>query len=183
MIRNKQGITLLETIIYIGLLAIILPLSVTFLINIRNIQQRNINEWRVEDTSSLLLSELKIELSEATAIDISNSSLDSEFSSLVYQDRNNDTFTLQVENDSFLIHNETHDINRLRKVGDSSQWLTPDQINITRWGIEPIRDEYRGTLTGLRLMIEISPYNQATQQDDPTPLITTIYLTPAVQEL
>ncbi len=157
-IRTKQarrGFTLIETIIYIGLLAIILPMLSLSLLRLN--EQFNLIDprTRMEQKASLVLSELTNELTNAESIDITNSTFGTDTSVLVFKDDNSQTIILDTEEftEDFSEVEQTVRRLRIQRGVDPAVLLSDKDMTVDKWNIQAVRNS-SGTLTGLRINLE-----------------------------
>lgn len=154
--QKRQGFSLLETVIYIGLLAIVLPVFVGFLIGVLGKYDSLDSRIRMEQRASLILSQLSYEITSAKSINITNSTLASDNSSIVFVDDNSETVTIDYTEEVIDFSGTPQTIGRIRLVRgvDEPVWLTDEDIDVTSWNIDVARDSSLN-LTGLSFGLTI----------------------------
>jgi type II secretory pathway component PulJ len=152
---RQDGLTLLEVVIYIGLISILLTgLTVAVLQTLKAEVSSGI-ELRMGQTSSALFLYLGHEMTEATSINVTSSTLDISPSVFVFVDRAGNTVTIDRVESVIDFSGTSQTVNRLRLVRgvEAAVWLTDRSINVTTWQVDPVRDT--GTLVGLRFTLDM----------------------------
>ncbi|MCF6277037.1 MAG: hypothetical protein L3J07_04340 [Candidatus Magasanikbacteria bacterium] len=155
--RKQNGITLVGTLVYIALLAIILPALVMFFLGTTANYSKLDTKSRIINSASVIFSRVHYEFNNATAFSITSSTLGVDESRLFFQNKNGNSFILESVSTTALFADTQQNINRLRLVNQSSStqsWLTDPDLNIDKWNIHAVRDSV-GTLTGLRVELKI----------------------------
>ena len=181
---KAKGFTLIETVLYIGLIMILLPSIVLMLLEVQKNQAHTYSRMLIEQTSAILLSEFENELLDAYSIVSSSSTLNSDQSILVFKKVDGGlNYELSFETDVVVIGDIQHNIGRINFFDGFNYWLTPEQINVTVFRIEPARNS-DGELTGLNIELELSPLAILSDEDVANILNTqtTLYLFPTVSE-
>ncbi len=147
-----RGVTLLETVLYIGLIAILLP---AFIIFVQQVWQQQIGfdaRLRLEQTTALTFLEMTHAITEASAILVSTSTLGTDASILRFQDKNGTEVLIEHLSTTVAFSETNQTVRRLRlqRGNDDPVWLTEPEHDVTQWRVDPVRDE-SGILTGLRL--------------------------------
>src|SRR3989338_3330678 len=175
---EKKGFTLIELIVALGIMVIVLPTTTLFLLQILQEQTEAQAELQMEQAASLLLSELRTELTEATSINITGSTLGSDSVVLIFVDRYNETVTIDSVADGAVTRL------RLQRGTDPAVFLTSDDIDVAAWRIDAARSD-DASLTGLHFHLDLvlinpeaTPYRDVTFTGE-----TTIALNPQTQEL
>ncbi len=185
MKKNISGVTLIEMVIYIAFIAILLPGIVYALVEIQKYTKVTKDHIYIEQTSSLLVLELKDELLTAQSIISSSSTFGIDYSELVYVDDEGNQKTVLLQNDSWLGTETPQLISRIQTVSvtDGEEWLTTNEIDVQKFIIRPVYANSK--LVGLRFEIEMSPifYDQAKEDSSVLDLQTIFELSPYVQEL
>jgi hypothetical protein len=174
---------MIETVMYIGLLAILLPSVILVLLQVQKNQSHVFTKILIEDTSALALSQIQNELIDAQAISISTSTLDSDESIIVYKDDNSQLCEIGFKHEMVEFSGVSYNIGRIYYSGASESWLTPEQITVNKFNAEEVRNQ-DNVLTGLNVNIEIAPLSEITEMNQSLILntSTTIYVYPTVQE-
>ncbi|MBU4315364.1 hypothetical protein KJ673_03080 [Patescibacteria group bacterium] len=182
---KTNGFTLIETVLYIGLIMILLPSMVLILLAVEKNQAHSSTHMFIEQTSAILFSEFSNELLDAYSINTTSSTFDSNQSELVFQkSQNSPVFGLAFETDTVEIGSVEYNIGRIKYSDLEDHWLTPEQISVTEFRIEPVRNN-DGDLTALNIKLELSPLAVSTEMDQANILDTqtTFYLFSPVTEL
>ncbi|TAL50701.1 hypothetical protein EPN81_02110 [Patescibacteria group bacterium] len=170
-----KGFSLIETVLYIGLLAILVP-SFTFVTLGYLEKSESIGlRIRMEERVAIILSEFQQELGQAQAIDITNSSLGSNDSSMVLIDSSGTPVTFGLAQDTVTFVGGDQLINRLQRHTDlTDDWMTDADMSVEIWRVDAVRND-EGVLTGLNLLITVrmlnpdgSPYRESELTTDTT---------------
>lgn len=183
--ENQKGFSLVETVVYIGLLAIILPFIFGFFISLTE-QSNSIDpRVRMQQKASVLFSLMNYEITSSESIDITNSTLETDTSTFIFVDDNGDTVTIDSPQEviDFTGNSQTVQRIRLQRGVSSAVYLTDEDINVTKWNIQPVRDS-GGILSGMNIemtfrMLEPTGVYRGTSFDSET----TISLQPQTAEL
>lgn len=179
--KGARGITLLETVLYIGMLMVALPTMVSFVLQISQQELLFDARTRMEQTAGLVLSELQNTVVAADAVRTSTSTLGVNPSTLRLTDGNGNAVVVDCPTVAVTMPGgNTHNVRRLRmQTGVSpAVWLTDGEIDVTKWQVSTVRDS-ANTLTGLRIEFDtamIAP--SATQRNATFTGDTTISLSP-----
>ncbi|NQV89281.1 MAG: hypothetical protein HQ488_03095 [Parcubacteria group bacterium] len=165
---NLKGFSLLETVIYIGLLSLLLSSTVVFSLGL--LQKVDVIDSRVrmEEKAALVLNELSNEITQAQSINITGSTLGVDGSSLVFVDATGVSVTIDRTTDSVDFPGGAQTVNRLRiQRGVTADWLTDGDISVESWNVQAVRNS-ASTLTGLNIELNLdlmnddgSPFRQA----------------------
>lgn len=184
--RFPKGVTLLETMLYIGMIGIILPSFTLFVLHIWNEQIGFDARMRLEQTTALILLETTHEITEADAIQISTSTLASDTSIFKFKDENGGDVTIDSTSITVSFSGVNQTVRRLRmqRGAAAAVWLTDPEQNVTQWRVEAVRNA-SNVLTGIRVSFDVEllnktgkVYRNATFAGD-----TTIALSPHTTEL
>lgn len=161
--RLPRGITLLETMIYIGLMMIILPMFTIFILHIWQEDIGFDGRMRLEQSTSLILLEFTNELTQADAITTSTSTLGSDTSVLRFRDATNATVVIDTVSTSIDFSGTSQTVRRLRlqRGATPAVWLTEPEHNVTQWRVDAVRNT-AGTLTGIRINFDAQLMNSST---------------------
>lgn len=153
MIKQK-GFSLIETVLYIGILSIILPALTLFLLNL-SLQFRVMDpRVRMEQKASIIHEQIQNELVSAYAINTTASTLGIDDSILVLVDKDGQTVTIDTADDLVSFPGNDVVVRRLRyqRGATPAIWLTDADFEIDEWIVYEVRDSF-GTLTGLRFLL------------------------------
>lgn len=185
-LRFHRGITLLETVIYIGLFSIVLPAFVVFVFHIWQEQVALDARTRLEQTSALVFLEATHAITEADSIRVSTSTLGTDSSVLRFKDASGTEMIIDVTSTSIEFGGTTHTVRRLRmqRGAAAAVWLTDPELDVTQWRVDAVRNS-TNVLTGIRINFDATlinatgkVYRTATFAGD-----TTIALSPHTTEL
>jgi hypothetical protein len=183
--RFPKGLTLLEMVIYIGILAIALPGSVAFLLRLQDTLEQHDSRMRMEQTGALVFSEMMNKITAADAISISTSTLNAAQSVLRFTNDSGTAIIVDDPTTTVTFPGGTQSVHRLRMQTGAGPavWLTDPEIDVTEWRVVALRNG-SGTLTGLRISMDYAmlfantdAYRHATFTGD-----TTISLQPHTLE-
>lgn len=181
---QRKGFTLIEIVLYIGLIMILLPSIILMLLEVQKSQAHSYTKMLIEQTSAIILSEIQNEMTSAYSIDITNSTLDSDESAVQYRkNQGGPMFDMSYDTDTVDIGSVLHNIGRIKYYDGSEHWITPEQIAVTKFRIEPVRNSLN-ELTALNFELELSPFSTSAEIDKANVLYThtTISLFPTVTE-
>ena len=160
--NKKKGITLVETLVYISLLALILPPLVISLIRVtRQVSLLDIRN-RINTTATLISSELTRDLTESTQIRVSLSTLGSSPSTFVFLDSTGQVVT--IDRPSVVVsysggNQITHRL-RMTKGSSPSFYLTDPDLDVLSWQVDVVNNN-ASVLTGIRFHIDMATGNQS----------------------
>jgi len=186
MSSKQQGFTLMEMVLYMGMVAIVLPMMVIFLLQVQQTQTLFNARANMEQTAALLHSEFSTELISAQSIRLTESTLESDDGLLVYDDINSDKIEIDRELTTVDFNGTNQSIRRLRMRKDSGPWtwITDRETDINGFFVYEVRDSNL-TLTGIRFRLELimlnpsgNPYRQASFDSS-----STINLQPQTTEI
>lgn len=184
--RFPKGVTLLETMLYIGIIAIVLPSFTIFILHVWNQQVGFDARMRLEQTTSLVLLEATHEITEADSIQISTSTLGTDTSVFKFKDENGADVTIDSTSTTVSFSGVNQTVRRLRmqRGAAAAVWLTDPEQHVTQWRIEAVRNA-TNVLTGIRISLDAEllnktgkAYRNATFAGD-----TTVALSPHTTEL
>lgn len=180
-----RGFSLIETILYIGLLAVLMPTFV--IVTLGYIQKSDMVNPRIrmEEKAATLFSELHSQLTQAQSIVVTASSLGSDDSSFVFVDANGTTVTMSRVTGTITFVGGDQDVERLAwTTASGSEWITDADMSVDAWNVSVVRDA-DGTLTGVNFLITVSvlnpdgsPFRDISLSSD-----TTVQLQPYIVEL
>lgn len=148
-----RGITLLETVLYIGMFMVALPTMVGFVLQLSRHDLQFDARVRMEQTASLVLSDMQNMVTSAVAIRTSLSTLGTNPSLLTMTNSSGQTVVVDCPTMAATTSGgETVNIRRIRMQtgAEPAVWLTDSDIDVTTWRVSPVRDS-ANVLTGLRL--------------------------------
>lgn len=181
--KNK-GFTLIEIVLYIGLIMILLPSIVLMLLEVQKNQAHTYNRMLIEQTSAIILSEFQNQIVDAYSINVSGSLFDTDESSILFRKAEaGQVYELSYQTDTVNIGSVLYNIGRVSFDDGTSHWITPEQIAVTMFRVEPVRNGL-GQLTALNFELELSPLQTTADMDKSNILYThtTISLFPNIIE-
>lgn len=154
---SPRGITLLETVLYIGLMMIVLPMMVTFILRLHERQTLFDARTRMEQTAAVVLHELQTTLTAADAVTVSTSTLSVNPSVLHLTDGNGALVVIDAPTVSTEFVGGTQNVLRLRMQTGTNPavWLTDSDIDVAQWHVTTLRDS-ASVLTGLRINFDMA---------------------------
>ncbi len=148
---NQKGFSLFETVIYIGIFAILIPSFMGIILGFVQKSQAIEMRIRLEEKAATIRSELQYELTQAGAIDVTNSVFGTDDSYLVFKDPANTSVTMKRTSASVTFPTGVKTVHRLeRQTVAGNEWMTDADTEVSVWNIEPVRN-VSGTLTGLNV--------------------------------
>ncbi|KKW30498.1 MAG: hypothetical protein UY72_C0011G0010 [Candidatus Uhrbacteria bacterium GW2011_GWD2_52_7] len=158
-----RGVTLLETVIYIGLLAITLPYMTSFLLKTQSEHQVFQARTQMEETAGILLSQLSYDISGADDISTSTSTLGTDDSALKFHDDFGTLITIDRPTVAVNFESGSQNVRRLRYQhgNDPAVYITGDAIDVTQWRVVAVRDS-TNTLTGVHISLNLAMLNPGT---------------------
>ncbi len=158
----SRGVTLLETMLYIGIVGIVLPAFSMFVLNIWQQQIGFDARMRLEQTTSLFFLEMTHEITEADSILVSTSTLANDTGVFKFTDENGIAITVDLVTTTIAFSGVNTTVHRLRiqHTGSDPVWVTDPEQNVTQWRIEAVRNA-SSVLTGLRLSLDAELINKA----------------------
>ncbi|MBI5369964.1 hypothetical protein HZA85_02125 [Candidatus Uhrbacteria bacterium] len=156
----SKGFSLLETVIYIAILALVLPMMISVTLGLIQKTDKLDLRGRLMERAQLVSVELERELTESPSVSISTSLLDSDDGTLVYVDLNGVTVTIDRPTVSIDFPGGAQNIHRLRftRAGSSPEWVTDADMDVAAWRLSAVRDS-TGILTGVRVQMTFQMLN------------------------
>lgn len=183
---DQRGITLIETLLYIALFAIILTSSVGLFVQLMQGQQNTRVRGQMEQSAGLLLSHLHTSLAEASAVNTVASTFAANNGILVYADAGGNTITLDRPSVSLTLGGTAYTVRRLRlQVGAQPvEWITPPLLDVERFRVDEVLDG-TGNTVGLIVSVRFQMLNPAggVYQSAAFDSQTTVALQPSVTVL
>jgi hypothetical protein len=180
-----KGFSLIETVFYIAILGIVLPSAVVFSVNLAQQFQVVDPRVRMEEKADVIENWVTREVGTAVSIDITNSTLGANPSTLVFIDNDTQTITLSRVQVTEEFPGDDQDVFRL-KINDGIEdyFLTDADIDVTIWQVDEVRDS-SSDLTGLNIVLETKMINpeEGAYRGSEFSSQTTIHLKPHTTEL
>ena len=166
-IFSRKGLTFIETVLYIGLIAIILPTMFLSLVYTTRIISLLDVRHEIALSSTTILSLFTKEVSEAQHIRTSLSTFGSNPSTFVYVDSLGVLVTIDRPTVSVTLPGGNQTVRRLRmqRGASASFYLTDPDVDVVSFQADPVRNS-SGVLTGLRIHLDLDH----TAQSVPDPL-------------
>ena len=171
------GITLLETILYIALLAIIFPPTVSALLRLSQETSLFDVQHRMDAQAGTILSQLTLDLTQATSVSTSQSTLGADPSLLRFVDATGLTVIVDRPTTEVTLNGGIQTIRRLRmqRGNTAAFWLTDPDIDVSSFAVQAVRNA-TGVLSGLRIHLSAvmpnaaanAPYRRADFVSDTT---------------
>ncbi len=160
----RHGFTLIELVLYMALIAILIPSVVLVLLTVNKNQQHVYLRTEIQNTAAIILSEIEHEIMHASKINISSSTLDSDQSVLEYVDSGNILHRFQYATDTVEFSSTQYNIGRLQFYDGGYSWLTSENIIVSVFRIESVRNS-DSLLTGLNIHLTLTPLTTETSMD------------------
>lgn len=156
-----RGFSLLETVIYVALLAIVLPMTMMFFLRTWAHVDRLDPRLEIEQTAGSLFSLLSFEVSSAQQIHSGSSRFADDAGKIELVDDEAQVLTIESVQDTIDFSGTLQNVQRVRLVRGAGApvWLTDRKIDVERFRFDPIRDS-GGLLTGLRLDVSFTQINK-----------------------
>ena len=160
MHKTPRGISLLETLLYVGAFVIILPATVKIFLHMIQQQEAFRARIQMEQTAGLVFTHLGSELLDAPIVSLSTSTLSVDGSSLQYINDEGQTITMDRPTTTVNFGTTVQTIHRLRVQTDSSPavWMTPETIDVTTFRLDAVQNSVAQT-TGINLDLEMAQIN------------------------
>ncbi len=152
----------METLVYIALLVVILPPLVSSLIRVtRQVSLLDVRN-RINTTSTLIASEFTSELSQATHVVVSRSTLGSSPGVLVLSDPTGQPITIDRPTVTVSLPGGDQTTHRLRVTEGTNPafYLTDPDLDVQAWQLDAVRNS-ANVLTGIRFHLDVSTMNQS----------------------
>lgn len=158
--QPPRGMTLLETVLYIGVISIVLPTFTIFVLHVWQQQIKFDARMRLEQTSALVFLELSHDLTEADAIQVSTSTLGTDASVLRFKDKDGTAMVIELVSTTISFSGTNQTVRRLRLTRGSNTpvWLTEPEHDVTQWRVDVVRNA-TSVLTGLRVSFDAALIN------------------------
>jgi len=159
--RNQKGLTLIETILAVAILVIVLPVLILSLIRLNKESAYFNVRQRIDNSLSLILSDLSTELTSAQSVKVSTSTWGINPSIFSFVDKNGAMVTIDCPTATIPLSGGDQIIHRLRlqRGAGETVWLTDFDIDVTNWTAQVVRDS-SSDLTGIRLQITLAMANK-----------------------
>jgi hypothetical protein len=183
--QSPKGVTLVETILYVGLLAVIVTAFVGLLSQLTVIQARTSTGGRLAENAAIALHFVSTSLPSAQSVNISGSTLGSQTSVLRYTNAAGTAVIIDTAVVPITFSGVTQNVRRLRyQAGGVTSYLTDAEVNVVTWQVDDVRTS-ANDLSGLNIVLEVEILNeQATGYRQGTVRHqTTVSLTPLTTEL
>ncbi len=153
--KLPRGLSLLEAVIYIGLVALILPVMVVFILQVQMQHVALDARTRLEQTAALTFHELQTDITSANTITTSTSTLSTNPSVLHFTNSTGSAVTIDCPSVSTVFAGGSQNVHRLRmQVGAAAAvYLTDYDVDVTTWQVETIKNS-ANVLTGLRFSLK-----------------------------
>ena len=157
--QTLRGITLIETLIYLAIVAILIPTFAVLALHAVESASGGVANGHVEDSGLAVLGVLEHELTEAQAVVMSSSILGGMFSTLVLKDASGTIVTFDTPQNIVTRSNTSVTMRRLRwQKGTETVWLTDRDVEVVKWQVDAVLDSTLA-LTGIRVSWILRPSN------------------------
>ena len=157
---NERGITILETVLYIGLFAVIIPAATVFFLQFAQTNDLSARRAQMEQAAGMTISHMNTELARANAWNITGSTLGSVNSVFVYTNHVGESVTIERALDTVDFDGTPQTVGRLRTLvgADPAEWITPPQINVVVFQLDEVENSL-GATAGLNIALELFMLN------------------------
>jgi hypothetical protein len=183
--QAPRGVTLVETILYVGLLALLVTAFVGLLSQLTVIQARTSTGGRLAENAAIALHFTTTELTSAQSVNVSGSTFGTSTSVLRYTNSAGTSVILDAAVEPIVFSGVTQNVRRLRyQAGGVTSYLTDAEVNVVTWQVDDVRTS-TGDLSGVNLILEVEILNEQTTgyRQGTVRHQTTISLTPLTTEL
>ncbi len=158
--QQPRGITILETVLYIGLFAVLIPATTVFFLQFTQTNDLSARRAQMEQVAGITISHMHTELARANAWNIAGSTLGSVSSILVYTNHGGDSVTIERVLDSVNFSGTPQTVGRLRATvgANPAEWITPPQVNVIAFQLDEVENSL-GATAGLNLTLELLMLN------------------------
>lgn len=152
--------TLLETVLYIGVFMVAMPMLVSFIVQVHRQSNLFDTRTRMEQTAGLVFADLADLVTSADAVRVSTSTLAANPSTLRLTDADGALVVVDCPTVAVDFAGTTQQVRRLRmQVGaNPAVYITDNDLDVTEWQVTAIRDS-AGVLTGLRVNMDFAMVN------------------------
>ena len=126
---NQRGITILETVLYIGLFAVIIPAATIFFLQFTQTSDLSARRAQIEQTAGIAISHFNTELARANAWNMSGSTLGSVSSILVYTNHAGESVTIERVQDTIDFDGTPQQVGRLRATEGNVNYEIPAGVD------------------------------------------------------
>ena len=160
--KPPQGVTLIETILYVGLLAVIVTAFVGLLSQLVVIQARTSTGGRLAENADVALHFVSTALPSAQSINVSGSTLGSQASVLRYTNAAGTAVIIDTVVVPTTFSSVVQNVRRLRyQAGGVTSYLTDAEVNVVTWQVDDVRTT-ANDLSGFNLVLEVEILNEQT---------------------
>jgi hypothetical protein len=158
--QAPKGVTLIETILYVGLLALLVSSFVALLMQLTIMQSRTSIGGRLAENAAIALHFASTSLPSAQTVDITGSTLGSATSVLKYTNAAGATVTIDTVVTPIVFSGITQNVRRLRyQSGGVTSYLTDAEVNVVVWQVDDVRTT-SSDLSGLNFILEVEILNE-----------------------
>lgn len=160
MLKNQTGVTLIEVIVYLGILSILVTGYVGLLSQLTVIQARTAVGGRLAENAAIALHFVSTDLPSAQSVNISTSTLASQASVLRYTNAAGNSVILDTVVTPIDFSGVTQNVRRLRyQSGGVTSYLTDAEVNVVTWQVDDVRTT-TNDLSGLNFILEVEILNE-----------------------
>jgi hypothetical protein len=158
--RYPKGVTLVETILYVGLLAVIVTAFVGLLSQLVVIQARTSTGGRLAENAAIALHFVSTDLPRAQSVNVSGSTLGSQASVLRYTNADGTAVIIDTVVVPITFSGVVQNVRRLRyQAGGVTSYLTDTEVNVVTWQVDDARTT-TSDLSGLNIVLEVEILNE-----------------------
>ena len=150
----------METILYVGLLALLVTAFIGLLSQLTVIQARTSLGGRLAENAAIALHFVGTDVPRAQSINITGSSLGSQTSVLRYTNSAGTAVIIDTVVVPTTFSGVTQNVRRLRyQAGGVTSYLTDSEVNVVTWQVDDVRTS-TADLSGLNITLEVEVLNE-----------------------
>lgn len=159
-LKKVRGVTLVETVLYIGLLALLVSTYIALLSQLTLMQDRQSLSGRLAESATLALDQTVQFIENAQRINVTGSALGTSTSVLQFTDATGATVTLDTVVQTVIFSGVNQQVRRLRYTrSGQTYYLTDTDVNVVTWRVDDVRTS-SAELSGLNFVLELEVLNE-----------------------
>ncbi len=160
--QDTRGVTLVETILYVGLLALLVTAYIALLSQLTLMQDRQSVSGRLAESATLALDQSVQFIENAQRINVTGSTLGTSTSVLQLTDASGTAITLDTAVQTLSFSGVNQQVRRLRySRAGQTYYLTDANVNVVTWRVDDVRTA-SNELSGLNFVLELEVLNEQT---------------------
>ena len=159
-LKDNRGVTLIETILYVGLLVLLVSAYVALLSQLTLMQDRQSIGGRLPESATLALDQVTQVVENAQRINVTGSTLGTPTSVLQLTDATGTTMTIDSVVQTINFSGVNQSVRRLRySRSGQTYYLTDADVNVVTWQVDDVRTT-ANELSGLNIVLELEILNE-----------------------